>query len=247
MKKSIIITDLTRMQNNRVCVAGYDTTGSCIRPVLPPPGILEHHLSWQGRVVVFPFALVEYDFIQKTPQPPHTEDYRYDPRHVRLVRRADDAQKRDVLNRSTFASVSAIFEQPILQGPGHYVMDGKGPRSLGTVRPKQILKVMYALGERGQWQYRLNFVDGANVTYWFTITDLAWRYYCDRQRDARQAPDHIAAQLTATLQNSEVYIRMGLARQWEKYPDRCFLQITGVHTFPDYLQGKTFAELAPTQ
>ncbi|MCS6910134.1 MAG: hypothetical protein NZM11_06140 [Anaerolineales bacterium] len=29
----------------------------------------------------------------------------------------------------------------------------------------------------------------------------------------------------------------------EKFPGRCFLQITAIHTFPDYLQGKTFADL----
>ena len=40
--------------------------------------------------------------------------------------------------------------------------------------------------------------------------------------------------------------RIGLSRGWAKFPDRCFLQVNGVYTFPDYLQGKTFAEFAPT-
>jgi len=38
VKKSLVITDVTRMQEGRVCVAGYDNDGNCIRPVLPPPG-----------------------------------------------------------------------------------------------------------------------------------------------------------------------------------------------------------------
>lgn len=42
--------------------------------------------------------------------------------------------------------------------------------------------------------------------------------------------------------SSQVYLRIGLARGWKKYPDRCFLQITGVYTFPDYLDGKIFAD-----
>ena len=39
MKKPIVITEVTRMQNEHVCIAGYDRHGQCLRPVLPPPGI----------------------------------------------------------------------------------------------------------------------------------------------------------------------------------------------------------------
>ena len=54
MKKPIVITEVTRMQEGRVCIAGYDQQGHCLRPVLPPPGIHEstfycrpasHHFS----------------------------------------------------------------------------------------------------------------------------------------------------------------------------------------------------------
>ncbi|MGI6627904.1 MAG: hypothetical protein ACOX4K_06115 [Bacillota bacterium] len=41
-----------------------------------------------------------------------------------------------------------------------------------------------------------------------------------------------------------VFFRIGLARGWSRYPDRCYLQITGVYTFPDYLDGKCFADFA---
>jgi hypothetical protein len=37
-----------------------------------------------------------------------------------------------------------------------------------------------------------------------------------------------------------LYLRIGLARGWDEQPDRCYLQITGIYTFPDYLAGKTF-------
>ena len=36
-----------------------------------------------------------------------------------------------------------------------------------------------------------------------------------------------------------------LARGWQKFPERCYLQITGVYTFPDYLEGKIFTDFAP--
>ena len=41
-------------------------------------------------------------------------------------------------------------------------------------------------------------------------------------------------------------LRIGLTRGWELHPDRCYLQVTAVHTFPDYLKGLTFAEFAPS-
>jgi hypothetical protein len=188
---------------------------------------------------------VEYDLLQHTPHPPHTEDHRYDPTTFCFVRRIDDAQRRQVLERSLFPSVSAVFEVPIQHDPGHYIKDGIGPRSLGTIRPQRIIKVIYEQSSEGQWKYRLGLVDGAETTYWLTITDLAWRYYCDHQRQTGRHVAQITAGLTTTLRDSTPYLRIGLARGWEKFPDRCYLQLTGVHTIPDYLDGKTFADFAP--
>jgi len=245
MKRSLIITDVTRMQEGRVCVAGYDKEGNCVRPVLPPPGIQENTLYAQGRPIVFPFAVVEYDLLQPVPHPPHTEDYRYDPASVRFIERVDEKRKREILNQTLFQSVSAVFEAPIFSDVGHYVMEGQGARSLGTIRPEQMMGTFYEHSPEGKWKYRLGFVDGTGTAYWLTVTDLTWRYYNDHQCKEGHAPKEISHTLTSALKSREVYLRVGLARGWEKYPDRCFVQITGVHTFPDYLGGRTFADFAP--
>jgi hypothetical protein len=34
-----------------------------------------------------------------------------------------------------------------------------------------------------------------------------------------------------TLQRRTVFLRVGLARGWDRHPDRCYLQITGVYGF----------------
>jgi hypothetical protein len=245
MKKQLVITDLTRMQRGRVCVAGYDKDGQCIRPVLPPPGINEQSLAADGKPMIFPFAIVEYDLLEHTPQPPHTEDHRYDPAAVRFIRRVADQNRARVFEWSLFDTVSAIFEQPIQEDPGYYVMDGRGPRSLGTIRPQAILKAVYEPGPEGTWDYRLAFVDGETVLYRLKIVDLTWHYYCDSHRGADRAPDRIATDLTTKLKSSTVYLRIGLSRGWAKFPERCYLQITAIHTLPDYLEGKTFADFAP--
>ena len=245
MKKQLVITDLTRMQRGRVCVAGYDKDGQCIRPVLPPPGISEQSLIADGKPVVFPFAVVEYDLLEHLPRPPHTEDHRYDPTAVRFVRRIADQNRARVFEWSLFDNVSAIFEQPIQEDPGFYVRDGRGPRSLGTIRPQAILKAVYEPGPEGTWDYRLSFVDGETALYRLKIVDLTWHYYCDSRRGSDHPPAQIAAELTTVLKSSTVFLRIGLSRGWAKFPERCYLQITAIHTIPDYLEGRTFADFAP--
>ena len=243
MKKALILTDLTRMQEGRVCIAGYDESGQCIRPVLPPPGIQESSLYSQGRAIIYPFAVVEFELLRPTPEPPHTEDHRYEPSTVRFIEKVEEKRKRQVLLNSTFPTVQAIFEVPIYSDVGHYVMAGQGSRSLGTLQPKRVIKAIYEQDPSGKWKYRLGFVDGGDCGYWLTVTDLAWRYYCDHNCRKGIELGDISNKLTHWLRSNAVFLRIGLARGWEKFPDRCFLQVTGVYTFPDYLEGKIFADL----
>ncbi len=242
MKKPIVITEVTRMQEGRVCIAGYDQQGNCIRPVLPPPGIHETSLYSNSQLIIFPSAKLEFEFIQPVPQPPHTEDVRYDPAYVRFIERQPEDRWHKMLDRTLSQSVSAIFEQPLLTDPGHYVLDGQGPRSLGTLKPRRIMQVIHELSPDDKWQYRLRFEDSDGAAYRLTVTDLAWRYYCDHRRNQGATPQQIATALLHTLQTREVYLRIGLARGWQKFPGRCYVQLTGIHTFPDYLEGRTFAD-----
>lgn len=246
MKTKLTITDLTRMQEQRVCVAGYDEQGRCVRPVLPPPGILECSLYAAGKPFVFPFAVVEYELIQETPLPPHTEDALFDPASVRGCGSLDGGAAQDLLRHSLSGSVAALFEQPILADGGFYVMDGGGPRSLGTVQPQGPVEALFQVEAAGALKPRLRFTDGAGATYKLAVTDLAWRYCAEwRQRGELLTPDALAERFGAALRGKEVFLRIGLARGWSQHPDRCYLQVTGIHTFPDYLEGRTFADFAP--
>lgn len=244
MKTQLVITDLTRMQHGRVCIAGYDAGGRCVRPVLRPPGISEGCILDHGRPAAFPFAVVEIALLQHRCEPPHTEDCYYDPASLRHLRVVPEPKRRAILAWSLRERVGDLFGQPVLRGPGHYVLEGRGERSLGTVRPAVIDQVYYGEGEEGAWDYRLSFHD-AEEQYRLKIVDLTWHRWCDCLR-ARHgcAPAEAAARLTETLHAAEVYLRIGLSRYWAKFPDRCYLQITGIHTIPDYLQGKTFVDLA---
>jgi hypothetical protein len=115
---------------------------------------------------------------------------------------------------------------------------------------KRVSEVTYSRkqyeNEEAKWEYRMRFTDGSGREFAPAVTDLTFRAACDHLRDRKAwAPDRISRWLTKFLGSAkrEVYLRIGLARGWEKHPDRCYLQVTGVYSFPDYLGGKALCDL----
>ena len=229
------------MAGGYVCVAGYAEDGAAIR--LATPRIHEVQLVAGGQPIIFPSAIIECDGLDPVPQPPHTEDYRYSPASIKFVRRLTPAEWLTRLNGLLFGSVASIFEQSIFDDHGHYIADGAGPRSIGTIRPRGIAKITYAQGIEGTWDFRLGFYDQSGAFYRLKITDFTLHLYGDSLRGPGREAQAIAAELTQLLKRRQVYLRIGLARKWAKFPDRCYLQLNAFYTFPDYLDGKTFADL----
>lgn len=223
-------------------MAGYDTEKLCIRPMLPPPGIFEQSLVVNKQPLVFPWAVIELDLIRPMPQPPHTEDYLYDPTSLRFERALKDEKKqREILGWSLFDNAQDIFEQEITDNKGFYVRDSIGPRSTGTLLPSFIKEVVYKQDAENKFSYRLVFKDKSR---WFNlkITDLTFNTYSHSLRGLGRDPDDIALDLTKLIKTRRTFIRIGLSRGWKDRPGLCFLQINAIYTFPDYLQGKTFGD-----
>ena len=87
------------------------------------------------------------------------------------------------------------------------------------------------------------FSDRTGQRYRLAVTDLTFRTFLDYLHNhERMQPKRAAQWLATTLQRADVFLRIGLARKWSKFPDRCYLQITGVYSFPDYLDGRCFAD-----
>jgi hypothetical protein len=242
MKQKLAITDLTRMQAGRVCFAGYSEDKKCIRPVLPPPGIKESSLYKDGYPIIYPFAIIELDLLEADSQPPHTEDFIYNKNSPVLIRMVKDREK--LLQWSLFNGIQTIFEQEVFDDFGFYVKDCQGTRSLGTIQPRGIHEVSYWEGEDGARGYRLKFYDHEGGYFNLKIVDLTWNYYCQSIRDQETEPKEIAHKMTTLLKGNKIYLRIGLSRGWAKFPDRCYLQITGIYTFPDYLEGRNFSHFA---
>jgi hypothetical protein len=252
MRRRLVITDLTRMQGERVCVAGYlvdgEEVGGCVRPEFRFRPLVEGWLFARGAVVVQPFAIVELDLLEHRPHPPHSEDWIVDERY--RVRRGllTPEQRLDLLERIDDGSVEGIFGAPVHEERGWFVRRGEGVRSLGTVRPASVLGVTYAPKPQwGKWDYRLAFADATGRAFNLAVTDLAYRYYLDHLRDVEElTPQQVSRQMLATLREADrLYLRVGLARGWGDQPERCHLQINGVYPFPDYLDGRCFADFSP--
>ena len=115
---------------------------------------------------------------------------------------------------------------------GRYVRAGGGQRSLGTIQAARVRALRYQhYPERGRWDYRLRFVDTSGEEFQLAVVDLDFRRRLDALRDGGISPDRVATTTLTALQAQTVYLRIGLARGWEKHPDRCYLQITGVYGF----------------
>jgi hypothetical protein len=248
VKACLTITDLTRMSGDKVCVAGYKDDGICIRPQFKHGSITEDWLWDHDEVVIRPFARVELDLIASTPEFPHTEDWLVDPLHVVPMGAVAIEDRIDFLNRILDPGVEAIFGAQMEYRASNstrkscWIRNGDGFCSLGTVRCRAIRQVLHYLGDNGKLEYRLAFVDDSGTGYELPVTDLAFRYLLDRLREGG-SPQTVASLAASKLNGREIFLRIGLARHWEKFPDQCFVQVTGIHTFPDYLDGRCFADL----
>lgn len=245
MKNELFVTELTRMYGDRVCVAGYVRNLGCVRPVFRRGDLTEAWLKIGPAAIIRPFAVVELELLENTPESPHTEDWVIDPTYRVVKRMVTQDQRREILKTTDYGGVEYVFGAPIHRGPGWYIEKGQGQRSLGTIVPAEISQVRYGPNDYGDWDYRISFTDQLRQSYRLTVTDLAFRYFLDHQlARGRLSTDEVARRILARLRQTEVFLRIGLARRWSRFPDRCFLQITGVYSFPDYLNGRCFADLA---
>jgi len=247
MLTPLIITDVTRMGGTRVCIAGVTEDGRSIRPTLPYPGIQEDWLYENGQCAIRPFACVTLDLLVHQPNPPHTEDWLMNPQNREFHGLLESQDRPAFLNNILDQSVSDIFRAEIHNPTRPYTDIGSGTRSLGTIRPRSVRFVRYQLNERGNWECHITFTDQAGIEYKLPVTDLSFRYYLDFLRDQEnQSTGSIGLQIQQIVNHPTTIFRIGLARGFNPDPEqpqnRCYLQIIGVYSFPDYLEGSCFAD-----
>ncbi len=241
----MIVTDITNMTHGNVCIAGMIENNRCVRPVIK--GRFSQDWCHIDGHNIKPFSLITLNFGNTKQDPPHTEDRYIDPNDVVFQRNLLEVEKLQLLEDIFDSSVIEIFNAPIISAGDQnafYVQKGTGNRSLGTIRPGKIIEFIYCHYPNG-WDYRLTFNDKTKAQYTIKIVDLTFQTYLNNLRITQEwtcerIEHHV---LKKILNRDDVFFRIGLARGWDKFPKRCYLQISGIYTFPDYLNGASFQEL----
>ncbi|MCB9437822.1 MAG: hypothetical protein H6673_12675 [Anaerolineales bacterium] len=239
METLLLITEVTTMRDGRVCIAGVDRTYKAIRPVLPHH-IYKRHLYLSTGQAIYPRAVISLDL---TPEDdldrPHLEDCRWDTTQPTTFERetSPDNWKR-VLTETAATSIEDLFGTEVHRGEN--VAAGSGLRSLGTLVPERITNLWHKSHDQRQHQYRLEFYDSTGQQFDIPINDLTVQTYIQRLQHNGFKMDYIETLLVDRFNRGEVYLRLGLTRPWNGW---CWLQVTGVYTFPDYLAGKNFTEI----
>ena len=180
MKRSIIITDLTRFKagNPNVCTAGIDReTGECIRPMPYLP------FTECMRLGILPGGILTGEFTpSKTRTAPHTEDCNY--QKLTFDGPCSGEEFRKVLVGSCFASVEKGFEVSLPAGEKVIPASHQVQQSIITlqVAPNdiEIVEDSYKPGS-----IKLHFTDSSGHRHRFLpITDLGFYDYAQRYRES---------------------------------------------------------------
>jgi len=230
MKKSIIITDLTRFKtgNPNVCTAGIDgETGECIRPMPYLP------FTECTRLGILPGGILTGEF---SPAPsrtaPHTEDCKY--QKLTFDGPCSGEEFRRVLEASCFAGVNEGFEFSLPAGEKVIPPDHKVQRSIITLQiaPHHI-KIVEDSFKPGS--IKLHFTDSSGSRHrFFPITDLGFYDYARRHRDSGA----MAALNIEIAKQEAVFLRIGLSRSYRNPQGKegFWMQANGIYTFPTVLR-----------
>jgi len=250
MKQRIVITDLTQMPTgNRACIVGISESGQCIRPVteVRENGVTKDLLYSGPQLIVRPSAKVEFDFHRVDVVPPHIEDQGFAPGSIVSHGLCSDNKWEHILQRSSYTRVDDIYDG-FLQDHS-WVKPGANTKSIATLSQVTIVNVQLPEWE-GKLRYRLSFRDSTGYMFDRPVSDLAFRELCYKEvKVDGHACLKVSSRLTNLLKSVDrVYLRLGLARPWlqpRASEKRCYLQVTGIYTFPDYLQGKSITNFLP--
>lgn len=244
MRERLVVTDLAVMES-RVCVAGYADGGRrSIRPVpLGGGGISWFALCTESGAIVEPFTEIEMNLREHRPDPPHTEDHIFQGAgKMRIVRRLHDQEAISLLETTRVDALDQIFGAEIVQS--RFVRPGSGCASLGTIRVASIDRLHLGRDERyDRDRFDFQFHDAGGTAYRIRATDAAFREHCRRMHAQFDHHwDEAATRIRARINDAEaIFLRIGLSRPFQprtRAEAVCYLMVTGVYTFPNYLDGR---------
>ena len=252
MEREILITDLTAMHGDRVCIAGIDREWNTIRPVFTRSTPTRSHLQRNGQVVIRPRAVVAMQLEPfANPAAPHVEDFLWtQPYSARFVQLLEEARWQRALQYLAEDCPRPLFGAELREHRGaqrRFVRPEEASCSLGTVKvATQSCKFLFERNEyeMGKFRYRLFFRDEKGEKYeGIAVTDLALQNWAQEKMRRGETLKDISVSLTRRLNEAQqVFLRLGLPRPSSSYLGRCWLQVNGIYCFPDWLAGRCFAD-----
>lgn len=244
--REILILDVTRMRENRVCIAGIGDHLSVkpedVRPV-PQRGQLER--DFLKRTGIVPFSIVRFRFAGNVPIPPHVEDYVFN--HAKsgdahVAGALAPSMRQCVLDSISKNTLGEIFGENLVSNK--FIYESDAGRSLGCLKIEKIHDFYINTrkdGESEKLSLRVSFRHGGEKVF-LPVVDLnLYDRLCDRA--ARNETEAFKKELINKVKTAkQTYIRVGLARP-HRFPDdkdedprgKCYVQVIGIHTFPNPL------------
>ncbi len=247
MEHEILITDLTAMHGDRVCIAGVDSAGQTLRPILRY-GVRRHHLLHDGKALIRPRAVLGMRLVPKRAASPHVEDHDWRwlewTRGICILNETCWQQRLEKLAEDCPRPLFGASLQCHKGARRRKLRQHSASFSLATLNDIKVCSVVYAPHRSSP--YRLSFRDSHEETYDdIPITDLALLVWaCARVRQG-QSPVAVSACFARRLESAQqIILRVGLSRNYFGW---CWFQVNGVYTFPDWLEGNCFADFADAQ
>jgi len=217
----VVITEVTRMQGNRVCIAALHGRAR-IRLHEPQPE--EEWLRSEGGLS--PGDVVSLSW--KSPRQvrrPHMEDTDWNPASLKKAGRITEDQLAGRLTAVAFSRLTDAFGKPILysdHGNAAFPPD-KGSRSLASLMVTSVRAYPYGDG------VRVDFRDSDREWTMAPMEDLSVRVH-----QVRCSPSSagLSESLAAEFEVGEALLGVGLGRpfQYGDNPPACYLQVN--HIFP---------------
>jgi hypothetical protein len=217
---------ITRMSDERICIAGIDpTTAEHLRPTTPQDDLITRALLHEEGGPLAIGAEVELGDVEPEGSPPEVEDHRFETANLGYVRDLPDEEFLELLNRASAADLEDAFG-PALQRRGwKYAIDeGAGSGSLGVVRsvttPTLEIDTLYGKKLQLRWE------DPDPLTY-LSVTDV--RFY---EKDHQTIREDVVEDVNLRLARGVgCWLMLGVARPWRKPGDtryRHWLQLNGL-------------------
>ena len=247
----VMILDVTRMKEDRICIAGlyYDEEKKYrnIRPVPPYGNICSEFLTSKCDREIEPFSVVRFNFSRSVENPPHVEDMVFEDRKagaISYVKKVAPEKRKRILDSISCGSLPEIFGENLVDNK--FLYEGEKGASLGCLAAHRVsgptVKIKSYEDEQRKLEIRLGISTGVKKAYYSVVERRLYKFVLDEIAKGKTVAV-IESELKKKLFNvSPVYVRVGLTRPWRKQSDedkdprkKCWVQVLGIHTFPDYL------------